>query len=167
MINFNVFKFCSALHMMESEESLSGLRAGQGDLSDEEKTQIREIFFDFIGEHCAELELKACKDRLERMENHLNRQIDWNEWHTLVRTLRETMIDNLKGIACYYYPPNRAEIYWRFMDQWEPMLRKFPGILEEAMAAVDCYALDKNTASVFHSMRVAEIGLRRLQRNEK
>ncbi len=145
MINFNVFKFSSALHLVETEESLSALKFDKGDLSDEEKAALREDFLKFVGEQCAELELTACKDRLKRMGNHLGRNIDWNEWHTLVRTLRETMIDSLKGIACYYYPPDRAEIYWRFMDQWGPILRKFPSLTEEAMAAVDCYALESNS----------------------
>ncbi|MGB8276788.1 MAG: hypothetical protein WCF20_02470 [Methylovirgula sp.] len=38
---------------------------------------------------------------------------------------------------------------------------------EEAFNATDCYALGQNTASVFHSMRVAEHGLRALAKERR
>jgi hypothetical protein len=162
MINFNIYKFCIALHMAESEECLSGMSQSDGHLTPEQSDELTKKFFPFVDEQCAELGLQACRDHLKRMQQHLGHGIEWSEWYALVRTLREMIVDGLKRVACYYYPQERAEIYWRFMDQWGPILAKFQSATEEAMHAVDCYALDKNTASVFHSMRIAEIGLRAL-----
>jgi len=50
---------------------------------------------------------------------------------------------------------------------WPRIFERFPSIKEECEEAVYCYALERNTASVFHSMRVAEIGLRSLARRMK
>jgi hypothetical protein len=49
-------------------------------------------------------------------------------------------------------------------EAWFRIWQKFPSAKEESKEAVYCYALDRNTACVFHSMRMAEIGLRALAR---
>ena len=43
----------------------------------------------------------------------------------------------------------------------------FPSIKPEVFSAIDCYTLGHNTASVFHSMRVAEHGLRAIAKERK
>jgi hypothetical protein len=47
---------------------------------------------------------------------------------------------------------------------WAHIWRRFPSAQYECEEAVYCYVLERNTASIFHSMRVAEIGLRALAR---
>ena len=49
------------------------------------------------------------------------------------------------------------------MDRdWADVQEHFPSAKDDIRDAVECYALDCNTACVFHSMRVAERGLRAL-----
>lgn len=47
---------------------------------------------------------------------------------------------------------------------WANIWRQFPSTKYECEEAVYCYVLERNTASIFHAMRVAEIGLRALAR---
>jgi hypothetical protein len=47
---------------------------------------------------------------------------------------------------------------------WAYIWKSFPLAKEDCREAVYCYALERNTACVFHSMRAAEIGLRALAR---
>jgi hypothetical protein len=47
---------------------------------------------------------------------------------------------------------------------WEHIWHRFPSAKTDCKEAVYCYALERNIASIFHSMRVAEIGLRALAR---
>jgi hypothetical protein len=51
-----------------------------------------------------------------------------------------------------------------FESEWGPTIKSFPSGKAEITAAIDCYALDHPTASVFHLMRAAELGLRALAR---
>jgi len=60
----------------------------------------------------------------------------------------------------YHYPPQRACLLMGIDKDWVARLANFPSAKEDIHAAVDCYALQQNTASVFHSMRIAELGLR-------
>jgi hypothetical protein len=46
--------------------------------------------------------------------------------------------------------------------EWKKVTHAFPDCKDDVLAAVDCYALGQSTASVFHSMRVGEHGLRAL-----
>lgn len=50
---------------------------------------------------------------------------------------------------------------------WPRIFEQFPSAKDECGEAVYCYALERNTACVFHSMRVAELGLRALARRLK
>jgi hypothetical protein len=50
---------------------------------------------------------------------------------------------------------------------WASIWKQFPSAQTDCEEAVYCYALERDTASVFHSMRVAEIGLRALARRMK
>ncbi len=141
MINFNVFKFCSALHMVEVEETHCRIKPQDATLDDEEKVKLRDDFLKFVAEQCAPLNLKPCSERIQRLREHLKYQLNWQEWHSDVRTLRETMIDSLKGIYCYHYPADRALGYVNFSEEWKRAIEKFPSAIDDAEAAVDCYAL--------------------------
>jgi hypothetical protein len=55
----------------------------------------------------------------------------------------------------------------KFYPQWNGIAEAFPLVKSEALAATDCYALEHNTACVFHIMRVAEYGLRALAKERQ
>jgi hypothetical protein len=52
-------------------------------------------------------------------------------------------------------------------NPWELAWERFPSAKEDIEEAVYCYSLERNTACVFHLMRVAEVGLRGLARRMK
>ena len=52
-------------------------------------------------------------------------------------------------------------------ERWLKIWGAFPSVREECEEAVYCYALERNIACVFHSMRIAEIGLRAFARGLK
>ena len=54
-----------------------------------------------------------------------------------------------------------------FKHDWSDALSKFQSCRDDALSGVDCYALKQYTASVFHMMRVAELGLRALARERQ
>ena len=54
-----------------------------------------------------------------------------------------------------------------YRGEWVPTVKAFPSVAGEIEEGIDCYALEHNTASVFHMMRVAEIGMRALARERR
>lgn len=76
--------------------------------------------------------------------------------------LWRAVIAELRSKLFVFVPPHRAKYYEPkgfFSDQ---VIKAFPQASKEMHAAADCFALEQFTASVFHSMRAAEIGVRAL-----
>lgn len=132
-----------------------------------------------------ELELKGSHNRIV---NHLRLEVtgaygqpQWgrlkDQIGTLLETLQFEVTDRrfaavavsksafLEGIltekATPFSPAKRQDAIW--LRVW----KSFPSVREECEEAVFCYVLERNTACVFHCMRVAEIGLRALARRMK
>jgi hypothetical protein len=79
-----------------------------------------------------------------------------------VRALREAFESGLQFKRFYLYPEAKAQLWLKFQDNWRAVILAFPKAVDDAKAAVDCYGMGHPTASVFHSMRVVEHGLREL-----
>jgi hypothetical protein len=85
---------------------------------------------------------------------------EWSELNTRARALRDCIQTELKTHLYYQYPREKAQKMRAYKIDWHKSLAAFPVIDGEVFSAVDTYAMEQNTASVFHSMRVAEHGLR-------
>ena len=124
-----------------------------------------------IIDHCREsfgpLGVPAIQDRLDRFSDLLygGRQVDWELLHSDLRVLREVLQDEMQRQHFYRYPANMASLVLSFDDDWKEVLTKFPSARNDAFEAVDCVALGKGTAAVFHLMRTLEHGLRALAKD--
>lgn len=88
----------------------------------------------------------------------------WSELNVRARALRDNIRSELKEHLFYHYPRDRGRKLAQWREDWKLVLSSFPELELEIFSATDCYALQHHTASVFHSMRVAEHGLRALTR---
>lgn len=73
----------------------------------------------------------------------------------------------LKEYFYYQYPKQKGQKLGAWKTEWKASVAAFPSIERDVFSAIDCYALQHNTASVFHAMRIAEAGLRALARERK
>jgi hypothetical protein len=96
-----------------------------------------------------------------------NDRKEWDELNTRSRALRDAIETELKDYLYYLYPKQKGEKLASWHTDWKKALDAFPDIRPDAFNATDCYALAHDTASVFHSMRVAEHGLRTLAKERK
>jgi hypothetical protein len=108
------------------------------------------------------LQLQLVHDRIEIFRGKLPFKVSLADYLSEIRTLREAFESGIRYKRFYLYPEAKAQLYLRFDDDWRKVVAGFPQAREDAKAAVDCYALGYNTASVFHAMRVVEHGLREL-----
>jgi hypothetical protein len=87
----------------------------------------------------------------------------WERRGICIETARAKYLDDLLGGR-----PGIPEKKRKRPDPvWASIWKQFPSVQTDCEEAVYCYALERDTASVFHSMRVAEIGLRALARRMK
>lgn len=84
----------------------------------------------------------------------------WADLRAKVIALRNAIDTELKQYFYYQYPKQKAQLLVGWKDEWRAAIEAFPTIESEVFSATDCYALGHNVASVFHSMRVLECGLR-------
>ncbi len=119
-----------------------------------------------IIEHsCESIHLKGALDRIAGIRPRLalaRKTINPVALAHELRVLRESIEDDLK---------HRHFLYLHKWDYWhnprwfgDAVYDRFWDAREDMAAATDCYATDNSTATVFHSMRVVEHGMRFLAR---
>jgi len=87
-------------------------------------------------------------------------QVTGDALATELRVLRESVEAELKYRRFTFVPMDKARLLDGVDAAWESIWQKVPQSKTDAKEAVFCYALGRNTACVFHLMRVAEHGLR-------
>lgn len=114
-----------------------------------------------------ELDLRSTQHRVETFERKLLFNMKGEEYLNEIRVLREAFEYDLRDCYFYHYPRAKVEVLLRGASEWKNIFEAFPDVKREAGAACDCYALGHNTASIFHSMRVAEHGLRAIAKERR
>lgn len=108
-------------------------------------------------------ELKAVRDRINIIrEKMAKRPMTYAELEIEVRVLRETISSGMEGHLIYRYPNSKSEVLVSWKSDWAAVTAAFPSSQPDILATVDLWALGHATASVFHSMRILEHGLRSL-----
>ncbi len=92
---------------------------------------------------------------------------EWSELNTRSRALRNAIQYELREYLYYQYPKDKGAKLRAWKTDWDKTVTAFPNVQREIFDATDCYALGHDTAAVFHSMRVAEHGLRALARERE
>ena len=92
---------------------------------------------------------------------------DWGELFTRACVLRDALRIEFKEYLFYVYPKEKGDFLNSWEANWGKISVAFPEVRTESYSSVDCYALGHSTASVFHSMRVAECGLRALAKERR
>ena len=81
-----------------------------------------------------------------------------------VIVLRRCIEEDLANLSLILIPPPKERVLDDLDADWAQVWKQFPSSKYDSGQAMGCYALDLNTACVFHLMRVTEVGLRALAR---
>ncbi len=154
----------AGLRLMESQlESL--IRTHKEHRDSPVDAQVRNLLLIKIAtcqKHCQKLEMTAALSRIERIHSPLNARISNDNLRHELRVLRETMQADLSQRRFAFVPTEKATKLDNIDKDWGDVQKHFAKAKDDIHDAIECYALDCNTACVFHSMRVAERGLRAL-----
>lgn len=126
-------------------------------------------------------ELGRIKEHLEAVEmrhslaqlNHILFKFEqkdlttWNEAKAKFDSLNIAALRELNDIFVGYIPADRAAMWGQEKPFGKYVYDNFESARADAAAACNCYAVEQYTASVFHLMRVAELGLRALARERR
>ena len=86
--------------------------------------------------------------------------ITWQEARNELRVLRQCIEADLEDKWFAFIVPEKAALLQSAKNDWRIVLGSIPEAKRDIQDALYCYALERDTASVFHLMRVAEFGLR-------
>lgn len=140
--------------------------ASTKNISDLDKGHGKEII-ETIGRIAEQLGLRTTKHRLFHFKLALKYDITEANYKNEIKVLRDALKHDLSECHFYHYPEAKVNVLLKFYPQWNDIITAFPVVKSEALAATDCYALQHNTACVFHIMRVAEHGLRALAKERR
>ena len=109
---------------------------------------------------CADrLELQAVHDRIDLFQRQLKRGLVFQECAIQLRTLKEAFDSGIQYIGFFHYKREKNALLNKASSDWAKVLAKLSDLKDNINAAVDCYALDHNLASVFHLMLIMERGV--------
>lgn len=84
----------------------------------------------------------------------------WDDAFSCACALRDTIQTECEQHLCYLYPKDDSYTLSRWKENWQDVICKFPETEKDIFCAVDLNCLDHATSSVYHCMRVLEVGLR-------
>jgi hypothetical protein len=184
MREFEAWRFAELVRELTKYYWIATKRSNDGDIADSVVGSILDVL-DRYQEQCRFIRLKASLARVEgpfRRALLAHGAITWGElkselsvlWDALEPELSErrfAFIEATKGdyLDEAFGSPRCVKAKKRRGPSpvWLGIWKSFPSVKEECEEAVYCYGLERNTACVFHSMRIAEIGLRALARRMK
>jgi hypothetical protein len=121
------------------------------------------IFLGYLTNECRNAELTLSSAFLSEIQNHFsNQDLSYSALSPMLHELIHRIRDELSLSHFLLVSAGKTE----FLDQPAPFGPTvnfiLPDAREDILEAVKCYALERNTACVFHLMRAVEVGLKAL-----
>jgi hypothetical protein len=110
---------------------------------------------------CLEFELIQSAKRIDRILKQMAQYPDENYARVHLKDLESAIRDEADDHWVITIPPDRGKLLIQETPGfWNGATDKYPSASHDFASTLMCYACDQNTASVFHSMRVLECGLK-------
>lgn len=117
-----------------------------------------------LKQECHAIGLSMAEMQIDRMLHGLiQTNCTYGAFRGFIEELQNRIADQLTTKLILYIPDTKASYIASPRDAWEDsILSKFPSIAKEIDEAAKCYGTGRNTACVFHLMRILEAGLNSL-----
>lgn len=146
-------------------QKMCDLGSRDDQIDKELKAQLVEPIITIAAHHAKDLHLQSTKDRVwPNMPFMMAAAVGltWQQAVNELTVLRQAIEADLEKHIFTFIAPAKAQVIVEPLhdEKWKMVVAKFPQCTDDVWDAHDCYAMGKNTACVFHMMRVAEHGLR-------
>ncbi len=118
------------------------------------KTEVGEI-----KEDCRLLALESCVTKLEEIEKTLDGFPIYDDLARQYKELYKCIFDEMTEKLCLFIPTEKQQFYLEPLETFGLNVSQFESARMEIEEASKSYATSRNTACVFHVMRVIEVGL--------
>lgn len=106
-----------------------------------------------------QLDSSQIREMIRDLGEAVKYSILWSDFGAKVGTIVRAIEHELREHKFYHYPIDRAALVQRVDSDWAATLTAFPAAEKDIRAAVDCYALRHDHASIYHCMMILERGL--------
>jgi hypothetical protein len=120
---------------------------------------VDETLFSKLKEHCDLLKLDASVEQIARIRKFIEKGGTSREYVKLLKELQNRIGDQLKSRLFLFMPLEKIEYYKAVALFGADVDAKFPDLRDDIAEAGRCFAFNRNTAAVFHLMRVMERGV--------
>jgi hypothetical protein len=107
----------------------------------------------------ADVTRRKTKRLIERIEAH-SKTITIATVKVHLRELHNDILLDLSSALFLFVNAEHSRYYTNPLGEWTSVVVKFPSTVNDIEEASKCFALNRWTATVFHLMRVMEVGLR-------
>jgi hypothetical protein len=133
-----------------------------------EQVEALKLTLSYAEKNFVDFELDSATDRIKRLRTQIEIDASIGAVVTELRVLSEVATDQLNRRHSVYIPLNKLDFYLKILDIFPNDLAfVFRGIDFDITEACWCYALDRNTACVFHCMGILQHGLYSLAKDLK
>lgn len=170
MRHYNVWQLAHAIEFlleMQAQGMLASVTPSQGENAAVPDVHMNNIYvpgLKYVQAQCEYLELRSALARMPHFNREIRQGITWSELRNQAQVLHEAIHAELCYRRFAFVTTEKSLLHDKFASHWDGIWKKFPEAKEDSQRAIDCYALEQNTACVFHLMRVAELGLREIAR---
>lgn len=174
MLKFYAAAYSEAIYFVGLAEAtmVASQTLGAKRLSKAQRDECLGLIKDTIGDLAVHVRILPLSLSVKNEFDRLHEQVkatdgrDWNVVSALLRNFHASLTDDLASSYFLAIPQERSHYYEKADNAFgNEVANEFPEATEDIAAASRCLALDEWTASVFHLMRIAEIGLHRLAKH--
>ena len=172
MRNFDAHGLAMLLRHIETASRHAQTLCDQGarddTIVDEQAKSLIQPILDLAEKYARDIELDSTLKRVWRGGGPfffaVATGITYQKLQHELEVLRQAIEADLSDRTFVFIPPVDAKLLIEMKETWSGVWEALPDSLRDTREAISCYALDRNTAAVFHLMRVAEYGLRHIAR---
>ncbi len=112
----------------------------------------------------AEMGLASTVDQIDHIVSQYEHgNLNWKVYTEMQTEFYNRFLDDLARCQCFVLAPEKLDCYKNAVEYFGKQVNaSFPSAQRDTENAAKCYAFGRDTACVFHLMRVMEIGLRAL-----
>lgn len=174
MITFELGPFWLAMEDLKRAVQLASILHNQGDnVVAENNHSLFENHFKEILPIIRNMRLDSAFTACWKLDHLLKRyrykRYTPNEIKLALERLIEDISLEMKQEVFFHYRRDLADLLRSIPAVWEDVICAFPSSRHEIEAGIDCFALGDYPGSIFHMLRIAEVGLRAIakERNVK
>ena len=113
-----------------------------------------------LRDECTLVGLPESVKHINRVLKRLELKTDYSYFSVHLDDIRDGIIDEGRDHSVLVISPDRSKLFLEEPHPWDPVIKTFPSASDDVASVLLCYMYDENTASVFHSMRILEAGLK-------